>query len=119
MTEKRTSPPMSISKFIEYHRAHEELKAAYDKRALQAVDFTRQKRGNWGSMAIIQILRWDTALAGLPPFKIVNDVSPYYARSFMRTYPEHRGFFRTQYRPETCDKGITQEEYKRRYCVDE
>lgn len=48
--------------------------------------------------AIFERIRWesDVAESGESTFKINNNYRAFYARLFMRTYPEYSGFFRTR-----------------------
>lgn len=58
---------------------------------------------------VFERIRWEADLAddeGKSTFKLNNNHRPFYARWFMRRYPEHRGFFRlrvmpSRYRPAT------------------
>ena len=67
------------------------------------VKFTRNRirRGfkNYSVSAIFERVRWETDQAdtkGGVIFKINNNYKPFYARRFMKVYPEHDGFFRTR-----------------------
>ena len=54
---------------------------------------------NYSSKAIFERIRWETDtpdINGDPIFKINNNYQPFYARRFMRMFPEHATFFRTR-----------------------
>jgi hypothetical protein len=65
--------------------------------------FDRISRGfeNFGSKAVMERIRWETAEAQTPEdqFKISNNFTPFYARKFHTRHPEHDGFFRTHIQP--------------------
>jgi hypothetical protein len=48
--------------------------------------------------AIFERIRWeiDAGGNGVTKFKLNNNYRAFYARAFMRKYPEHDGFFRTR-----------------------
>lgn len=78
----------------EFHEAHPEVWRLF-------VKFTREMvaRGfnNYSTNAIFERIRWETDAAdedGRSTFKLNNNHRPYYARWYMNTFPEHRGFFR-------------------------
>lgn len=63
------------------------------------VDLAREghRRGlrHWGAFAIINVLRWQTALReNASEFKVNNNYAPGMSRLAMRQFPELRGFFR-------------------------
>lgn len=67
------------------------------------VRFTRERieRGfkHYGYAAIFNQIRWECdkpTVDGTSSFKINNNHGPFYARRFMRMYPEYAGFFRTR-----------------------
>jgi len=49
---------------------------------------------------IIGVIRWETAKRAIDQgmeiekFKVSNNITPFYSRLFMQTYPEHEGLFR-------------------------
>lgn len=79
-----------------FRRYHKENPAVYEL----FVRFTRQAisagRKRFSATAIIQRIRWETAVTGNDGFKINNNYSSYYARLFIREYPQHEGFFVTR-----------------------
>jgi len=50
---------------------------------------------HYSAKGVFERIRWETAEAdsGLNEFKLNNNYSAFYARAFMRCYPEHDGFF--------------------------
>ena len=53
---------------------------------------------NYSVNAIFERIRWeiDAGGNGVTRFKLNNNYRAFYARAFMRKYPEHDGFFRTR-----------------------
>ena len=66
------------------------------------VRFTFEKIGqglqHFGARDVLHRIRWETDVAedSEPGMKINNIWSPWYARKFHQTYPQHAGFFRTR-----------------------
>lgn len=62
--------------------------------------FDRINRGfkNYSANAIFERIRWEKDVGGdgVAIFKLNNNYRAFYARAFMRKYPEHNGFFRTR-----------------------
>ena len=60
--------------------------------------FDRINRGfeHYSAYAIFERIRWETDQAPTPDseFKLNNNFRPFYARAFMKVYPEYDGFFR-------------------------
>ncbi len=78
-----------------FHKQHPEVWDSF-------ADFTFMliRRGfqNYSVKAVFERVRWEKDMGGdgKTQFKINNNYAPYYARRFMRMYPEHDGFFRTR-----------------------
>jgi len=53
---------------------------------------------NYSARGIFHRIRWETeqAVTADDDFKLNDHLSPFYARRFMKMYPEHDGFFRTR-----------------------
>jgi|TARA_R100000482_G_C5045027_1_gene110084 hypothetical protein len=53
---------------------------------------------NYSVNAIFERIRWeiDAGGDGVSTFKLNNNYRAFYARAFMKRYPEHDGFFRTR-----------------------
>ncbi|TFH51594.1 MAG: hypothetical protein E4H01_00365 [Lysobacterales bacterium] len=65
------------------------------------VKFTKQriasKFKHYSAYTIFELIRWHTDEAdteGRSTFKVNNNFRPFYARRFMKKYPEHKEFFR-------------------------
>jgi hypothetical protein len=60
-------------------------------------DVIRRGHKHYSSKAIFERIRWHTEIetAG-EEFKMSNNYTPYYARLFMKDFPEHAEFFRTK-----------------------
>ena len=81
--------------FESFHRANPAVYRIFKKFAFEAINKGRQ---HLGARMIWNRIRWYTSVetcAG-DGFKLNNNHSPYYARMFMRDYPQHDGFFRTR-----------------------
>jgi len=79
-----------------FHQAHPEVWSMF-------VRFTRDRisRGfqTYSSDAIFHRIRWETAKPSYEKgteFKLNDHYTAFYARRFMRLYPEYEGFFRTR-----------------------
>ncbi len=61
-------------------------------------DLTHRGYKNYSVNAIFERIRWekDAGGDGVTSFKLNNNYRAFYARAFMRKYPEHDGFFRTR-----------------------
>jgi len=70
--------------------------------------FDRINKGfkNYSANAIFERIRWEKDIGGdgVAQFKLNNNYRAFYARAFMRKYPEHNGFFRIR-------EQISKEEY--------
>ena len=62
--------------------------------------FDRINKGfkNYSANAIFERIRWEKDIGGdgVTSFKLNNNYRAFYARAFMRKYPQHDGFFRTR-----------------------
>lgn len=87
--------PEQEAKFAAHHAANPEMWTLF-------VRFSFEKIGrgfaHYGARDIIHRIRWETdaSESGEAGFKVNNIWSPWYARLFHRTYPQHAGFFRTR-----------------------
>ena len=80
----------------EYHQKHPEVWDAFER-----FTFDRIERGfkSYSVKAIFERIRWDMTDVGgdgVNEFKIGNNHPTFYARRFMKMYPQHEGFFRTR-----------------------
>jgi hypothetical protein len=56
---------------------------------------------NYSAKGVFERIRWETDQAdvcGKSEFKLNNNYSAYYARWYMRAFPDHKGFYRTRRR---------------------
>jgi hypothetical protein len=81
---------------VEFNREHPEVWRMF-------VEFTRDRieRGfdHYSARAIFHRIRWETEYPGSTEgeeYQLNDHHSPFYARAFMNTFPEHRGFFRVR-----------------------
>jgi len=80
----------------EFHKEHPEVWDLFKKFTFEKI---KQGFKNYGARNIIERIRWETDKPneqGVGTFKINNNYHPFYARRFMRKFPEHEGFFRTR-----------------------
>ena len=80
----------------QFHREHPEV-----WRLFVQFTFDRIDRGftHYSAKAVFERIRWETGEADVDErveFKVNNNHAPFYARAFMRMYPERDGFFRTR-----------------------
>ena len=65
----------------------------------QVISYHKKHPEVWDSInAIFERIRWEMDVGGdgVTTFKIGNNYRAFYARAFMKKYPEHDGFFRTR-----------------------
>lgn len=59
---------------------------------------------HYSANAIFERVRWETDVsADAKAFKLNNNYRAFYARAFMKMYPEHEGFFRTRHQTSKDD----------------
>lgn len=78
--------------FVEYDKENPEIYEFFKRYTLKAIE-----RGfkHLSAEFIFCILRWETPIsASGDDFKINNNAKPFYARKFMREFPQYEGFFR-------------------------
>jgi len=79
-------------KWWRWHKKNPHVWNLFQKFTFEAI---RSGRKNYSHWAIIQRIRWETDIVTKGnPFKISNDWIAYYARYFIHTYPQHKGFFK-------------------------
>ena len=81
--------------FFEYHRANPDV---YDLFKKFSLEMKRTGRKNYGCLAIMNRVRWETDIqtSSTDGFKINNNFYPYYSRLLMENEAELAGFFRTR-----------------------
>tara|TARA_R110000823_G_scaffold73246_2_gene168824 strand:- start:505 stop:849 length:345 start_codon:yes stop_codon:yes gene_type:complete len=77
-----------------FHMEHPEVWDMFEE-----FTFDRIHNGyrNYSVYTVMERIRWDLGNIGgdgTSEFKINNNIHPFYARRFMKMYPEHDGFFR-------------------------
>lgn len=79
----------------EYHKRHPEVWDLFVSFSFQMISKGYQ---NYSAKAVFERIRWekDAGGNGVTEFKIGNNHPSFYARRFMKMYPEHDGFFRTR-----------------------
>jgi hypothetical protein len=103
MTEEQQEPtapkkldPLLWQDFKHFHADNPHVWPLFVRFAFEAIKAGRQR---FSARTIIHRIRWFTSVETTTAdedFKINNNWSPYYARVFMRIYPEHEGFFETR-----------------------
>jgi hypothetical protein len=82
------------SAFETFHRDNPSVYDMFQRFALQA---RRSGRAHFGVAAVWERLRWETQIATVnDEFKLNNNHRAYYARMYMRDFPDAAGFFRTR-----------------------
>lgn len=78
--------------FEGYHNKYPEVWEEFKKLTFQMINTGRTR---YSAKAIFEVIRWsrDVGGDGVSEFKICNNHIPFYARAFVKTYPEHEGFF--------------------------
>ena len=85
--------PRIVDAFFEYHKANPHV---YDLFKRFASDLYAAGRGHFGSKAIIERIRFETAVRGNDEFKINNNFASCYARLLILDMPIFREFFETR-----------------------
>ncbi|WP_398472934.1 hypothetical protein [Tardiphaga sp.] len=99
--------PHDIAVRVSSNRAYAKPKASVEERAKAWMErhpavyqlFCKfaleiaNKRNRFSAKAIVERLRWETAVQGGADFKIANAVTTYLARRFMLEHPEHASLF--------------------------
>ena len=83
------------SDFEQYDQEHPDIWEAFEKIAL---DLINKGIKRYGSKAIFEIIRYHKLITGKvgDDYKVNNNYTRNYALKFMRTYPQHEGFFETR-----------------------
>lgn len=86
-------PKLPVAEWAEAWMAkHPAVYPLFVRFALQIVSAGRKR---FSAKAIVERLRWETAVQGGADFKIANAVTTYMALRFMREHPEHASLFKT------------------------
>lgn len=79
---------------IEYHENNPQIYEMFKRFALEKI---RNGASHLGSKMIMERIRWESpVMANGDPFKVNNRMTPFYARLFMKEFPEHEGIFATR-----------------------
>lgn len=78
-----------------FHEQHPEV---WDLFVRFSFDVIKRGFNNYSVNAIFERIRWEKDMGGdgVNQFKLNNNYRAFYARRFMKLYPEHEGFFRTR-----------------------
>lgn len=82
---------------VAYHKQHPEV---WDLFVQFTTDKIEQGFTNYSARGIFHRIRWETDKPDYHEgyeFKLNDHHSPFYARRFMKMYPQHEGFFRTRH----------------------
>jgi hypothetical protein len=99
-----------------FHNEHPEVWEYFVKFTLERI---RRGFKHYSSNAIFERIRWelgDVGEDGVEQFKLNNNYRPFYARRFMRVYPQYDGFFRTRVQksekmPAICRPELTPQDF--------
>ena len=84
---------------MDFHRMYPKVWDYFDR---FTEDLIARGFSHYSVNAIFERIRWETDIAdsdGGSTFKLNNNHRSFYARKFMRDYPQHAGFFRLRYQP--------------------
>ena len=102
----------------EMNEQAEEFHKKYPRVSILFVKFTKEiiARGyqHYSVNAIFERIRWETDVPdvnGKTQFKLSNNHRAWYARKFMETFPEYKGFFRTRPRKSATQLANNKGEY--------
>jgi hypothetical protein len=83
-----------------YHQKNPEVWEYFVKFTMDRINRGFKK---YSARGVFHRIRWETAFPTEDPqgkgFRISNNHSPYYAREFMKRYPQYQGFFNTSELP--------------------
>ena len=80
---------------MSYHKKHP---GVWDLLVTFTFEVINKGYKHYSINAIFERIRWEMDVGGdgVTTFKIGNNYRAFYARAFMKKYPEHDGFFRTR-----------------------
>lgn len=86
-----------------YHKKHPEVWELFCEFAFQMI---HRRYKHYSAKAVFERIRWEKDVGGdgVTQFKVGNNHPAFYARAFMKKYPQHDGFFRL--REQTSHKRI-------------
>ena len=79
--------------FVAFHNSHPEIWELFEHFAFEKI---KQGFKNYSSKGIFERIRWEIALPEPEgsDFKLNNNYTAFYARTFMLRHPQYEGFFR-------------------------
>lgn len=82
----------------QFNKFHADNPHVYDLFRSFTFQVIQVPKAHYSARAIFDRIRWfsDIETVSDDPFKISNNHSPFYARLFMRDFPQHKGFFITK-----------------------
>ena len=90
---ERSCSPEAL-RFEVWHQQNPEVYRLFKRFAGEGI---RAGRKHLGTNMIIERIRWYSAVETTGDiYKINNNFAPYYARMFMKDFPQYDGFFRTR-----------------------
>ena len=95
--------------FTRIHQEKPEIYKEFKKASFELINAGVPRYSAYGIMHVVRFLTIQTMLPG-EDFKINNNVIPFYARLFVREYPQHKNFFKLhvlptqKFKPEWLDK---------------
>jgi hypothetical protein len=91
----QTEISMGESGFCEYHHKNPQVYGKFRELTLKTM---AKGFRHYSAKGIFELVRWYTGVTAEDPdgFKINNSYTPFYARLFMREYPQYDGFFFTR-----------------------
>ena len=108
MSSERTRYDELEEQVRAFHKANPEVWDLFVKFSFELMD-----RGfkHYSVSGVFDRIRWEQGAGadGTSEFKIGNNYKPFYARAFMKMYPETVGFYRLRYQ-NTKDKPATDKE---------
>jgi hypothetical protein len=81
------------STYEKWDRENPQAYAEFRKLTLRLI---RRGIKHYGAKAICEVIRFHTAIHSQGTFRVNNSVISYYARKFMREFPQHKDFFETR-----------------------
>jgi len=91
----QTTISLGDQDFCEYHQKNPQVYTQFRRVTLQTIQKGFKR---YSAKGIFEIVRWHSGVRAEDPegFKINNNFVPFYARMFMREYPQHEEFFETR-----------------------
>ena len=105
MRSERTRYDELEEKVREFHKAHPEV---WDLFVRFSFELMEKGYKHYSVSGVFDRIRWEQGVGadGVSEFRIGNNFKPFYARAFMKMYPETVGFYRLRHQ-NTKDKPAT------------